>query len=316
MEIGSGPGIDEPQGPPAANFEVGAGELVSRTISVYIRRIGAYIILVGLPSFVLGVAGLALFLALFGVDGYTLYPGVTGADPISLLLSYLGFLGPTGLAIAYIFMIGIINTIVLAIVNGAGVKYALDNYGNPDAGEIGESLSHALGRAPTLIIAQLILSLVMFAIISPVIVLLFGSTVEFDPLNPYPFLSYFAALLPILLVCLVLIFFISIRLSVTTGVVIAEDLSAIDSIKRSWKLTGGNFWHVLGAGMLLSIVIVLIGAVFVVFSMGLVFVPSEGSTIVTSLISMLFIGALSSVFQAVLYKDLASRIGRQDQEWW
>jgi len=133
MEIGSGPGIGgEPQ-QPSANFEASAGEIVSRTISVYIRRIGAYIIMVGLPSIAIGILGLAFFVFLFGADGFGYYPGVTGVDPVSLLLSYLGLLGPTGQVIFFILLIGIINTIILAIINGAGVKYALDNYGNREA---------------------------------------------------------------------------------------------------------------------------------------------------------------------------------------
>ncbi|MHA2300587.1 MAG: hypothetical protein ACXACD_06500 [Candidatus Thorarchaeota archaeon] len=265
MEIGSGPGIDDSQQPPTANFEVGAGELVSRTLSVYIRRIGAYLIMVGLPSFVLGVLGLTFFVAIFGEAGYTLYPGVTGADPLSLLMNYFGFLGPVGTAIGFIVMIGIINTVVLSIVNGAGVKYALDNYGNPEAGEIGESFSHAIGRALTLIIVQLIVSLVILAIVSPIIAITFSSMFVFDPLDPYAILSVLSLLLPIFLVCFILIFYLAIRFTATTGVVIAEDLSAIDSIKRSWELTSGNFWHVLGASILLGIVTLLIGAVFSVF---------------------------------------------------
>ncbi|MFW9864102.1 MAG: hypothetical protein ACFFEX_11480 [Candidatus Thorarchaeota archaeon] len=55
MEIGSGPGIDEEPQQPSANFQAGAGEIVSRTISVYIRRIGAYIVMVGLPSVIIGI---------------------------------------------------------------------------------------------------------------------------------------------------------------------------------------------------------------------------------------------------------------------
>ncbi|MHA2140398.1 MAG: glycerophosphoryl diester phosphodiesterase membrane domain-containing protein [Candidatus Thorarchaeota archaeon] len=315
MEIDSGPGIDGPQ-QPSANFEVGAGELVSRTISVYIRRIGAYIVIVGLPSVVLGILGLAVFFLLFGELGLTLYPGVTGADPFSLLFSYFGLLGPTGTVIGLIVIISIINTIVLAIVNGAGVKYALDNYGNREAGEIGESFSHAMGRALTLIISQLLVSLILLAIMSPIIFMAFGSLIAFDPMDPYGFLAVFSVLLPVLLVCFVLVFYISIRLTATTGVVIAEELSAIDSIKRSWELTGGNFWHVLGASLLIGIVTIIIGAVISVATLSFVLVAPAISIIVTSFISMIFVGPISNVFQAVLYKDLASRRGTQEQEWW
>lgn len=316
MEIDPGPGIDDSQRPPAANFEVGAGELVSRTISVYIRRIGAYLIMVGLPSLVLGILGLAIFVAIFGEAGYTLYPGVAGADPLSLLMSYFGFLGPAGTAIGFILIIGIINTIVLAIINGAGVKYALDNYGNPEAGEIGESFSYAMGRALTLIVAQLIVSFVILAIVLPIIVIMFSSAIVFDPLDPYAFLSVLSLLLPIFAVCFILIFYIAIRFTATTGVVIAEDLSAIDSIKRSWELTGGNFWHVLGASILLGIVTILIGGFFSVLFVGFFFVSPAAALAIPSLISVVFIAPISNVFQAVLYKDLASRVGRQEDEWW
>ncbi|MFW9802006.1 MAG: hypothetical protein ACFFFC_05110 [Candidatus Thorarchaeota archaeon] len=313
MEIGSGPGIDEEPQQPSANFQAGAGEIVSRTISVYIRRIGAYIVMVGLPSVIIGILGLAFFVLIFGAAGYDYYPGVTGFDPISLLMSFLGLLGPTGIVIFYIVLIGIINTVFLAIINGAGVKYALDNYGNREAGEIGESFSHALGRALTLILTQLVISLIILAITSPVIFWAFGALITFNPLDPYASL---AALLPILLVCFILVFFIAVRLTVTTGVVIAEDLSAIDSIKRAWDLTGGNFWHVLGASLLLGIVTLLIGGAL---SFGVIALYLSDPTIAMTIgtyLSLLFVGPITNVFQAVLYKDLRSRIGVAEQEWW
>ncbi|MFX0056295.1 MAG: hypothetical protein ACFFAD_15315 [Candidatus Hermodarchaeota archaeon] len=316
MEIGSGPGIDEEPQQASANFEAGAGEIVSRTISVYIRRIGAYILMVGLPSVIIGILGLVFFVLIFGAAGYDYYPGVTGFDPISLLMSYLGFLGPTGIVIFYIVLIGIINTVFLAIINGAGVKYALDNYGNREGGEIGESFSRALGRALTLILTQLVISLIILAITSPVIFWAFGAVIAFNPLDPYASLAAIAALLPILLVCFILVFFIAVRLTVTTGVVIAEDLSAIDSIKRAWDLTGGNFWHVLGASLLLGIVTLLIGGAL---SFGVIALYLSDTTIAMTIgtyLSLLLVGPITNVFQAVLYKDLRSRIGVAEQEWW
>jgi membrane-anchored glycerophosphoryl diester phosphodiesterase (GDPDase) len=259
---------------------------------------------------------LAFFVLIFGAAGFDYYPGVSGVDPISLLLSYLGLLGPTGTVIFFIVLIGIINTVFLAIINGAGVKYALDNYGNREAGEIGESFSHALARALTLIITQLVVSLIILAIVSPIIVLAFGAIIAFDPLDPYASLAALAAFLPVFLVCFILVFYIAIRLTVITGVVIAEDLSVIDSIKRAWALTGGNFWHVFGASILIGIVTLIISAVLSIGAAGLILYDPTIATVIGTYISLLFVAPIANVFQAVLYKDLRSRLGVAEQEWW
>ena len=183
LEIDSGPGIDEPP-QPSANFEVSAGELASRTFGVYIRRFGAYLILVGIPSFVLGFLGLTIFLIVFGTTGFGLFPGVTGADPFSLIMSFLGLFGPIGTSIVFILAIGIVNTIVLAVLNGAAVKYALDNYGDREAGDIGGSFSHALGRAVTLILTKLIISFILLTIMSPFFFIILGGLMMLSGRRP------------------------------------------------------------------------------------------------------------------------------------
>lgn len=315
MEIGSGPDIDQPA-QPSANFEVSATELVSRTITVYFRKFGAYLILVGIPSLVMGLVGLFVFLLLFGDLAYLLYPGLAGLDPFSLLANMLGFLGPGGSAISLALILGIINTIVLAILNGAGVKYAMEDYGDPGSGDMSDSFSFAMGRAVTLIVANLIVSLVLFAIMSPVILLTIGGLFSVDPLDPYAYLTMLSMLMPVLLICFVIVFFVSIRLTVTPGVVIAEDVSAVEAVKRAWELTGGAFWHVLGGSFLLGIVVVILGMILGMFSIAFVLTAPALSFLIPTFLAIVITGPITNVFQAVLYKDLASRVGTKAEEWW
>jgi hypothetical protein len=122
--------------------------------------------------------------------------------------------------------------------------------------------------------------------------------------------------MPILLACLVLVIYGSVRLAPTSAIIIAEDLSAYDSLKRAWVLTSGKFWHTFGGIFLLMMIL---GPITVALSfLGLVtyFGISVWATIISASIIQLFLSPIFYVFQCVLYKDLISRKGLQAGDWW
>jgi hypothetical protein len=317
MEIGPGSG-PEPEQPVTQNFTVSATGLVSRTFSLWIRQIFAYLIIVGIVQLIYQIAIYAVLAVLWGT--YADYVSMFMAtDPISFVLSV--FLITTevqlgtwpsildiSLVIGALFVFMIVGTIVYAVIAGAAIKHALDDYGSRSA-NLGTSFSHAASRSLTLIVSQIIVSLISAALILPGLALTIFSLITFN----------FELALPafgLILVGMILLVYMTIRLAPTSAVVIAEDRSAIDSIKRAYSLTSGNVLHVLGGWIVLYIAIFVVTLVMLLVLDPILLFAGLLGFIISTAVSALIIGPIPYVYNAVLYKDLVSRSATQPQDWW
>jgi hypothetical protein len=310
MEIDSGP-EPEPAQPPERDYSVSATGLVSRTFKLWFRNILAYVVIVGIVSFIWAIAQSLVSILILGVD----FTDYFGSDPTSFLLGIISiltdpFVTPTDIAlfVPVSIVIFILSLLIYAIIAGAAVKYALDDYGTKSA-DISESFSFATGRAVTLILAQLIIGLITGAIIAVPALLLVLSL-----FTGYVDLALIG--LAAIMVAIVVILYVSIRLAPTIAVVIAEDLSAMDSVKRAWTITSGNFWHIFGGQILLGIAIFVVSLVIGIFAISFALAGGYLVTLIITAIASLLLSPLNYVFQAVLYKDLKSRATESDQEWW
>lgn len=318
MEIGPGPGPEPGQQAVTQNYTVGATGLVSRTFSLWIRQIFAYMIIVGIVQLIYQLAVYAVILLIWGAnaDFVSLY---ISSDPISFVLNvYLitndiqygwwpsGIDATAVISVSFVFMM--VGTIIYAVIAGAAIKHALDDYGTRNA-SIGTSFSHAVSRAVTLIMTQIIISLLYTALIIPGLAVMMYSLVSlsFDLL-----LSGFGLMLG----GLIILIFLSLRLAPTSAVVIAEDKSVVDSLKRAFSLSSGNLLHILGGWIIYYIAFFVLILVIGLILGPLLLAGGILGFIIDTALTALLLGSIPYVFNAVLYKDLLSRSTIESQDWW
>lgn len=153
---------------------------------------------------------------------------------------------------------------------------------------IGSAFRAAARRILPLIGATLLLGLAAFVAIIPMVAIAgIGSGA--------PHLGLFALLFLILWLAFV---FIAIRLMLMTPVAAAEPLGPIGIVRRSWQLTSGHFWKLLGFLFLLMLVLIVfamvvgaIGGILLTLTLGQ---PTPGSF--SSLVLQLLTGALQAIF--------------------
>ncbi|MFX0108051.1 MAG: hypothetical protein ACFE7R_07195 [Candidatus Hodarchaeota archaeon] len=309
MEIDSGPGL-EPSKPPTGDFVVGATGLVSRTLTVWSRNIVAYLIIFGVLNVIMIGLQFALLWMVFGADAFILMQYVA-SDPMSFILSVFNLIllypDPTILSmfIPLAAIIMVISMVIVAIVAGATIKYAFDDYG-PRQADIGSSISYAISKAGAIIGAQLLVGAIGVAILAPAVLYLFTVT---------SYAELGTALL-LFLVCIIVVLYVGVRLAPTIAVVIAEDRGPIDAIKRSWAITSGQFLHIFGGQIVLGIVVVILGLVLGLFIGVFSLMLGPFFLLISSMISGLIFGAITYVFQVVLYRDLEARHGETSQALW
>lgn len=112
-----------------------------------------------------------------------------------------------------------------------------------------------------------------------------------------------------MLVLAVLFIFIWVRLTMMTPVAVAEPLGPIGIIRRSWQLTAGHFWKLLGFFLLfiimISVVLLAVTAVFGILVVVLAGQPDPGTL---SALLILLIGGLVNAVAVVFLTVMFARI--------
>jgi len=286
------------------DYTVNATGVVSRTISVWIRQIAQYIIIFGIIGAVLNVIS---FLILFTVFERI---GVLGTDPLSYFVNIFAMTSlPDLTLIAVSLLFAIVAFIINAILGGAAIKFALDDY-NARNGDIRTSFSHSYRKTFNFIAVQLVISFFSSILLLPGFYLLTNAMMNIDisdPFNPvFPpgSLENMMAGSGLIFIGGVILIYISARFAPTLAVVIDTDLSAIGSLKKSWNLTSGNVWHVIGSWIIFGLVVVVFGAI--VGAVGYFLQPYN--LVIDSIVTTLLFGALNFIFPVILYRDLSSRV--------
>ncbi len=315
MENDDGLGL-EPSAPAEQDFTVSALDLVTRTLTVWVRKLPSYILIVGLLGAAFSLLQLAVFYALYGLLAFDLLIYVSS----DIITTVMGFVTTEPLLAIEIVTIAIVLSIVGMVVNaiiaGGGIKFALDDYGSHQA-EVGASLSFAFSRLSTMIVAQFILTLIISGPMAPGLFLTLSSLAAIDPYNlSIEALSAMLMGIAVLGIGFIVSLYFGIRLSPTSAVVVAEDLGAIDSVKRAWTLTTGNFWHIFGGQILLGIAVAVIAFVVELLLFPVLVYGQNVMLYVLAIVSALLFSAINYVFAAVLYRDLESRSRVASKEYW
>ncbi|MSQ09913.1 MAG: hypothetical protein EXR52_02775 [Dehalococcoidia bacterium] len=162
-----------------------------------------------------------------------------------------------------------------------------------------DAYRQALGR----VIAFLLQSL-LFIVLAMVVLGVWVASIVLVPL----FTISLVLLLPALI-------YVTVRLSLVMPALFIEQLGPISSLRRSWQLTHGAWWHTFGVGVVMTLVVIVLGilagAVGAIAGLA-TFIANDPAVIVslTMLISMvvgILIAPLSPAVGAVLLYELRVR---------
>ncbi len=294
--------FDEGPGPEPvktrSEYEQGVVGLVDKTLGLWARKLPQYLVMVGLTGVAITILQALVLIGMFGLLGLSLID-LLSSSPIDVVFSLvLGVASPTYMVI--LLLLSIVGIIVYAVVAGGAIHYTIIEYENPGNGDVRESFSFAFGRVGSLIGVQILQSLIVggLAILS-VFIMMFDLLIGFA--------------------MIFLILYVAVKLAPAIAIVVAEDRPAVASISRSWQITGGLFWHVFLAQLLIGIVILVINAVLAIgLGMFLPFIFPDYVLIVflVSLISTLLVSSINYIYLAVLYKDLEARGTSGQYDWW
>jgi len=167
---------------------------------------------------------------------------------------------------------------------------------------VGEAISHGARRAPAYIAAMLIW-IIPFSLLAGFLV---GLSAQSPPLRAFAVLASIAV-----------VFFLFVRLFVASAVATNEPVGPIEILRRSWQLTGGNWWRLFAVGVLFAITVgVVLVAVAALGSLltALVFGqldPMSVGALVVALLSQVAMAAVSVVFLVMvsrIYLQLAGDV--------
>ncbi|WP_353712602.1 hypothetical protein [Arthrobacter sp. K5] len=70
--------------------------------------------------------------------------------------------------------------------------------------------------------------------------------------------------LPLFLAFIAAMFWVSVKLTVSPAVIVVENVGALDGIRRSWAVTRGSWWRVLGIVLVVSLLVGIIGQIVLI----------------------------------------------------
>jgi len=294
--------------PSAEGYTLSATGLVSKTLSLWTRKFTQYVIIVGLVSVVLTLISFVALFTFFGMIG------ILVTDPISYIFSVFTITSlPDVALIAVSIVFAVIAFVINAILSGATIKFALDDYGGQIA-DIRASFSHAFGKVARIVTVQLVMTFIVSVITAPSLAMI-GLALEGIDLSNPPYFDITPEAMQLIMMGSVLllvggifVLYLSTRLYPAIAIVVDTELSAIDSLRKSWELTSGNVLHVLGSVILMGIVVGLIGMV-VGLGVAAVLFLSPYAIVLEVIVTSLLFSAPTLIFIAALYRDLMSRSG-------
>jgi hypothetical protein len=294
-------------------YAIGVSTQISTVLSLYGKRISAYVGIMIIPVIYSFVFSSIMFLG-FG-PGNLEYIGYLGSEPVSFfwgifLLQGTGIspadFGPFVALGGILMLIGfVLNVLVL----GAAISIALRTYTGQDSA-MGFGVSSALERFPTLLTVILIIGSIYAVIMIPIqesLLSMLDAMLIMD-LDAMMQASGLLLVMAIVYILVVTIFYPN------AAVVMEEDKSAGGSISRTVSLTKSNITHTLG-GIILFHIILMVITLAIDFGL-MMFLGSDPTLLITPFTATLIITPLTYIYQAVLYKDLAARTVQTEQEYW
>lgn len=181
------------------------------------------------------------------------------------------------------------------------------------ATSVGAAISHGVRRFPALLAAMLLLLLLIIIVLIPV-TLLMAAMGAVDVENPTRAIT--GAAVGIMALLLIAALALSVKFLLTAPVASAEKAGPIAILKRSWSLTNGHYWKLLGFLLLLLVVavVLMVAAGAIGGILGALISPGREAFSLGALVLALFTGVaqgaftvLSAVMMARIYVQLSGR---------
>lgn len=178
---------------------------------------------------------------------------------------------------------------------------------------VGGAIAHGFRRLPGYFLAILIILFGFLVAAIPLVMVMVASGV---PIQDKPPASPVLILAAILVAGLVI--FIGVRFMLAATVASAERASPIAILKRSWRLTAGNFWPLVG-----FLIVYLIGAIILMFAVGSVagaligltlgsIQPMSAGALLVALLQALVSAVVSTLFFVMIARIYLQLAGRGD----
>jgi hypothetical protein len=176
-------------------------------------------------------------------------------------------------------------------------------------GSVGEAIGKAARRTPTFVLAALCFFLPVILVFSILLGVAGAGTTGSGQID---WANFGAAGWLVLLACLVVLLYFSIRLLPLLAVAASEEVGPIAALKRSFALTAGHFWRLFGFLVLLviafGIVAMTIGAVV---GAGVTLTLGEPAPWSLSLLLIALAGGLVQAGFVMVYVAMLARIYAQ-----
>jgi hypothetical protein len=180
---------------------------------------------------------------------------------------------------------------------------------------VGGAIAHGMKRLPIYFVAVLMLVVALFLAAIPVAFLLSALGV---PINQRP-VPMSQALAVVTIAFMALVIFVGVRLIMSSSVASAEDVGPIMILKRSWRLTAGNWWPLFGF-LLVFVVGAIISLMAVGSAVGVVvrllvgtIQPLSAAALVLALVQSLVSAAITTLFAVMLARLYLQLTGRDAQ---
>jgi hypothetical protein len=174
---------------------------------------------------------------------------------------------------------------------------------------VGGAIAHGMKRLPIYFVAVLMLVVALFLAAIPV---------AFVPINQRP-VPMSPALAVVTIAFMALVIFVGVRLIMSSSVASAEDVGPIMILKRSWRLTAGNWWPLFG-----FLLVFVLGAVISLMAVGSAvgvvvrllvgtIQPFSAAALVLALVQSLVSAAITTLFAVMLARLYLQLSGRDAQ---
>jgi hypothetical protein len=219
-----------------------------------------------------------------------------------------GLVSLGGMSVSGVRWLGVVVSLVASLIGVAG-QLGLMRLALGPSVAVGEAIAHGIRRMPIYLVSLILVVVALFIASLPFglvlqavgVPLQRGAAVPDSPAVLIAALLYFA-----------LIIFVLVRMLMSGPIASSEHVGPIAIIRRSWELTEGHFWRLLG-----FLVMVLVGGLVVIFAISAAIgtvarlllgpiEPMSVSGLIIILIQALLGSALSVVFAVML-----ARIYRQ-----
>ncbi len=204
--------------------------------------------------------------------------------------------GQTPEAGAWLLLLPVV--MIASIVGTVAISYLALRPGT----SVGEGLHVGLRRFLPVFLASLLIGLAALIVLTPIGILIMGSAMT----SGNPTAAAGGAITLFALIFLIVGIVVWTRLMLMTPVAAAEGVGPIALIRRSWALTRGHFWKLLGLVLLMVVVaIVVIGAISAIVGIFIIMLagpPEPGSTslILTTIVSSVVSAVFSAIFVILL----------------